>query len=80
MKLISVRVIPKASSNRLGETRSLPNGEAQLTVYVTAVAEKGKANDAIIKLLADHFKLAPSKFSIIKGVTSRHKLIKIDED
>jgi hypothetical protein len=77
MKIFSVRLTPKASSNRIGEVMSLPTGEEQLRVYVTAVAEDSKANEAMIRLLAKHFGVAPSQLCIIKGATCRNKIIKI---
>ena len=52
---IFVKLTPKASHNRIGEEKILPNGKSQLMVYVTAVAENGKANEALIKLLAKYF-------------------------
>lgn len=75
MKTISIRLTPKSSSNRIGEIRKLPNGEEQLMVYVTAIAEDGKANEAMIKLLAKYFDVASSKITIIKGMTNRNKVI-----
>lgn len=75
---ISIRLTPNASSNRIGESRLMPNGETQLSVYVTSIPEDGKANDAMIKLLAKHLNLAPSRLTIIRGHTSRNKVVKID--
>lgn len=77
MKTIAVRLMPKASSNRIGEVRSFPDGEDRLIVYVTAVAEGGKANQAMIRLLAEHFNTAASRIHIIQGMTSRNKRIRI---
>ena len=74
---IFVKLTPKASHNRIGEEKILPNGKSQLMVYVTAVAENGKANEALIKLLAKYFKLPKSRIYIFQGETSRNKVIKI---
>lgn len=46
-----------------------------LKVRVTASPEKGKANEAIIKLLAEELGLKKSAFKIISGETSRDKKI-----
>ena len=77
-RTIAVRLTPKASSERIGEVRNLPNGEEQLMVYVTAVPEDGKANEAMIRLLAKHFNLAPSRLSVVRGHTNRNKLVRIE--
>lgn len=51
--------------------------EGKLHVRVRAVAEKGKANSAIIKLLASHFSVAKSLIKIVSGTQSRNKRIKL---
>jgi uncharacterized protein len=79
MKIIAVHLTPKASSNRIEMAQNVPTGEEQLRVYVTAVAEKGKANKAMMHLLARHFHVAISRVRIVQGVTNRNKLIKIEE-
>ena len=74
-QIISVRLTPKASSNRIGGTQLLPSGDDQLMVYVTEVPEGNKANDAMIDLLAKHFKIATSRLTIARGRTSRNKVV-----
>ena len=69
---ITVRVTPKSSSNRI-----VVQGD-DIRVYVTAVPENGKANDAVIKLLAKASGVPKSRLSIIRGATSRDKVIQID--
>jgi uncharacterized protein (TIGR00251 family) len=71
-EIISIKLTPKASSDRVGEVR---NGV--LTVYVTAPPDKNKANEAMLKLLAKHFDVAPSRLTLLKGHTSRNKTIEI---
>ena len=78
MRTIAIRLIPNASSNHIGKMRDLQTGEGQLMVYVTAVAEDGKANEAMLKLLAKHFNIPLSNISIIKGLKNRNKVIRID--
>lgn len=76
-RIISVKLTPKASSDRIGEVRKLPDGREQLAVYVTAPPDKGKANEALLRLLAKHLGQAPSSLKIVRGHTSRTKLIEI---
>jgi len=76
-KTIKVKLTPKASTNRIGEVRVMPNGDNVLAVYVTAPPDKNKANEAMISLLAKHFGIPQSQFEIIRGKTSRNKIIRL---
>ena len=51
--------------------------DGKLHVKVRAVAEKGKANSAVIELLAKHFSVAKTVIKIVSGTTSRNKRIKL---
>jgi uncharacterized protein len=46
---------------------------------VTAAPEKGKANEALIKLLASHFDVPKCAVNIIGGKTARTKIIDISK-
>ncbi len=76
--IMEVRLTSKASSNRVGETRNLPNGNEQLVVYVTAPPDDGKANEAMTRLVAKHLGVAASRLTIVRGQTSRNKLVRIE--
>ena len=69
---IAVRVTPKASRTALIEA------EAGLRAYVTVVPENGKANKAVIKLLAQALGVAKSRVVLVAGATSRDKVFRID--
>jgi len=47
-------------------------------VKVAAPPEKGKANVALIELVADWLSLPKSDLSIVRGFTSRQKVIAIN--
>jgi uncharacterized protein len=66
--LLRVRVQPKARANAVLGWR----GEA-LRVTVTAAPEDGKANRAVIELLAATLSVPPSSISLVRGATSRDK-------
>ncbi|MBN2585095.1 DUF167 domain-containing protein [Patescibacteria group bacterium] len=68
---IKARVIPKAKQNKVEAT---PEG---YRIRVTVAPEDGKANEAVIKLLAKHLGVAKSKLRVVKGATSRDKLIEL---
>ena len=46
-------------------------------IAVTQLPEKGKANDAIRRALAKHLRVAPSRLSLLMGVTSRIKVFEL---
>lgn len=57
----------------------LPAGQAgKIVVGVKARPEKGKANEELLKKLARHFKVPVLSIRILRGKTSRNKIIKID--
>lgn len=77
-QIIAVRMTPKASTDRVGEKRVMPDGEEALTVYVTAPPDNGKANEAMICVLAEHFNVPKSRLTIVRGMTNRNKLVRIE--
>ena len=70
---INVRVQPKAKRNHIEVVEG-----GRLKVYVTAAPESGKANDAMVALLAKALKVPKSRMSIVRGQKSRDKLIRIE--
>ena len=69
---IEVRVQPGARRNEV--TRH--GGE--LRVRVTAPAERGKANEAVVALLAERLGLPKSALRVMRGASSRRKTIEIN--
>ena len=53
--------------------------EHGLTVKVKEPPVQGRANQAVIRVLAKHFGVSESQVRILKGFTSRHKLIEIPD-
>ena len=70
----SVVAIPKASQNKVDGIRN-----SALLVRVQAAPEDGKANTAIVSLLAKALKLPKSEIRIEHGQTNRHKTFSIPE-
>ena len=70
---LDIRVQPKASRNSV-EIAS--DGTAR--VRVTAPPDKGKANDAVVKLLAAKLGVSRSDVNIVRGHTSRSKEVRIE--
>ncbi|GER06119.1 UPF0235 protein [Iodidimonas muriae] len=76
----SVKLTPKAASNMLDRVELDSDGAARLRVCVTVAPEKGKANKALIALLAKEFSLPKSTIHIQSGDTARLKTLHIDGD
>jgi len=70
--LLHVRVQPKARANAVVGWR----GET-LRVSVTTAPEDGKANRAVITLLADSLGVAASSISLVRGASSRDKWFRL---
>lgn len=75
-----VRLTPKASRDRIDAVACEADGGTVLKAMVTAVPEDGKANAALIKMLAKEWKLAKSDFEIVSGATDRRKTLLISGD
>ena len=78
--LLRVQVAPKASRERIEGTLEQADGGTALKVAVTAAPEGGKANAAVVKLLAKAWRLPKSAFEIRAGATSRRKVFFIAGD
>ena len=77
---LAVKVTPKASADRIQGWAEDEAGERVLKIAVTAVPEDGKANKAVIALLAKRLKLPKSAITIASGETARRKTLLIDGD
>lgn len=55
----------------------LTGPEEQYQVSVKELPVDGKANEAVIRVLAGHFKVPKSQVRIVAGHTSREKIVEI---
>jgi uncharacterized protein YggU (UPF0235/DUF167 family) len=69
---IAVRVTPKASRERIAVE------EGTIRIHVTVVPEDGKANAAVVKLLAKALGVAKSRLTLVRGATARDKVFRLD--
>jgi len=53
-------------------------GENNFVIFVKNAPIEGRANEAIIKILAKYFNVAKLRIKIISGLKSRQKIIEID--
>jgi uncharacterized protein (TIGR00251 family) len=70
--LLSVKLQPRASANEIGA--ALGN---ELRIKVTAPPVDAAANEALVKLLAQHLDCPRNRVELVRGHTSRHKTIKL---
>lgn len=75
--ILHVRLTPKGGRDAIDGIETLSDGKAVLKARVRAVPEDGKANDALIKLIAKTFGVSASHVSLDAGATSRIKTLKI---
>lgn len=75
-----MRLTPKAARDRVAGLADEADGGVVLKVAVTAVPENGKANTALIKLLAKEWKLAKTTITVVAGATDRRKTLLVAGD
>jgi len=69
---LRIRVKPGAHEEKVSRE---PNGS--LLVSVTARAQEGKANEALVEFLSEVLAVPPSRIEIVAGQTGRDKLVSI---
>ena len=70
---LSVRVHPRAARDEIVGER-----EGAIVARLTAAPVDGKANAALVKLVAKRLGIAPSRVRIVRGERSRDKRVAID--
>jgi uncharacterized protein (TIGR00251 family) len=71
-QIFNVRVIPRAKQNSI-----TTDADGTIRVHTTTAPTDGKANDAVICMLAKHFNVQKSAINIIRGHTSHNKTIEV---
>ncbi|HER26522.1 MAG TPA: DUF167 domain-containing protein, partial [Rhodospirillales bacterium] len=72
---VRIRLAPGASANAIVSVEADGDGNGLIKARVTAVAEAGKANGALIKLLSRQWRLKKSSIQVIHGATDRNKTL-----
>jgi uncharacterized protein (TIGR00251 family) len=70
---LAVRVTPRASHNEIVEIQS----DGTVKIHLTAPAHEGKANEELIKFLAEIFGVPKSNIDIVAGASGRDKLVTV---
>ncbi|MBX9889654.1 MAG: DUF167 domain-containing protein [Amoebophilaceae bacterium] len=72
-----VHAKPKSRQNKI-ENWIVEPEKSTLQVRIMALPENGKANEAILVLLATTLGIPKSNIKLIRGATARHKVFKIE--
>ena len=75
---IAVRLTPKGGRDAILGWKDGPDGKRYLKARVSEPPEDGKANAALIRLLATAMGIAASKVRIVSGVHARMKMVEIE--
>jgi uncharacterized protein len=70
---LALRVTPRASKNEIVEILS----DGTVKIHLTAPPVEGKANDALLKFLAEVLKVPASHLEIVAGAGGRDKLVSV---
>lgn len=76
--IISVKVIAGARQAEIIELEKDESGRRFFKIKVSQIAEDGKANEAVEKIISEFFKVKRSDVRIVSGATSKNKIIEIN--
>jgi uncharacterized protein (TIGR00251 family) len=71
--LVDIKVIPKSSRNMIKVEAG------RLKAYLTVAPEKGKANQALVELVAEYYKVKKHQVRIVKGERSALKVVSVEK-
>ncbi len=77
---VRVKVTPRAGRNRVDGLAPGADGEMALKVAVTAAPADGKANAAVIDLLAAEWRVPKSTIQVVLGAAGRRKVLHLAGD
>ena len=78
--VLHLRLTPKGGRDAFEGVALDSAGKAALQARVRAVPEDGKANEALIELIAKTLRVKKSALVLVSGATSRQKTIRISGD
>ncbi|MBL8590514.1 MAG: DUF167 domain-containing protein [Methylobacteriaceae bacterium] len=77
---LTVRLTPRAARDDLAGCERRDDGREALRARVRAAPEDGRANAALVRLLADALDVAASAVTLVAGATGRTKTLAIAGD
>jgi len=76
--IFHIKVTPNSSHTKISGKFLDEKNQTHIKINLAAVPEDGKANAELIKFLAKLLKIPKSKIEIIRGETSRMKVVKVE--
>ncbi|NJO67645.1 MAG: DUF167 domain-containing protein [Rhodospirillales bacterium] len=77
---VRLKVTPGARDDRIDGLIEAGDGSTRLKVSITAPADRGRANAAVLALLARVWELPKRSLTVAAGLTSRRKVIAVSGD
>jgi uncharacterized protein len=77
---VAIRLTPRAKADRIVALAATADGGRVIKASVTAPAEGGRANEALLQLLADACRVPRRDLAIVAGASSRQKTVRISGD
>jgi uncharacterized protein (TIGR00251 family) len=74
---VSVRLTPRGRADRIEGIAHLADGTPAVKASVGAPPAEGRANEALLRLLASEWGLARRDLAIVAGARSRNKNVRI---
>ncbi|MGV1758582.1 DUF167 domain-containing protein [Rhizobium sp. A22-96] len=75
---LSVRLTPNGGRDSIDGVETGSDGQSYLKARVSVAPEKGKANKALIALLARSMGIPKSSLELVSGDTARKKILRIE--
>ncbi len=72
--IITIRVIPRAKKSEISQVLD----DGTIKIRLTAPPVEGKANQALVRFLADVFGISSSRIEIISGLKGRKKVVLLE--
>jgi len=77
---LRIRLTPRARRTAVEGLAPARDGGAEIRAAVTAVPENGEANRALIRLLAETWRVPRTAVSVVSGASARRKVVRIAGD
>ena len=77
---LTVRLTPNGGRDAIDGLETGADGERHVKARVSVPPEKGKANKALVALVAKWAGVSKSAVSLVSGDTQRKKILRIDGD
>ena len=78
--LVAIRLTPSAKADRIQAVAATAEGKRAISASVTAAPQDGRANQALLRLLARAWRLPRRDLTIVSGAASRHKTVRVVGD